>query len=282
MVFMALYAGLQSCVWLVVRVLSEDYSPEMLVFYRNFFGLFVVLPMIWRTRGRAHRTARSGLHFLRGLVACVGVYALFYAVSSVPLATVTAITFGAPLFAAAIAILCLGEGVSTRRLVALAVGFVGMLVVVMPFDGPAPASAKGLAAAFLGTIMIAAAFIVVKLLGRTETPESMVINQFLLLVPVSALVAAPTWQMPGGEALLLLAVMGGGFTLAQAAMARAFALADAVILMPLDFLRLVIAALAGLVFLGEDIALHVWAGALVIMLGAAVSAFDARQVSRVS
>lgn len=279
MAFMLAYVALQSCVWVVVRLLSGDMPLEHLVFYRNFFGFLTILPMVFRTRGGVFRTRRPGLHLLRGLVACVGVYSLFYAVSVVPLATVTAITYGAPLFTSLIAILWLGEPAGMGRIMAVGAGFIGMLVVVWPFGGEAAGgiAVLGLLAALMGTLMTAAAFICVKLLGRSEGPGGMVAHQFVVLLPVSFLLAVQDWAWPDLSSLWLLALMGLGFTLAQSAMARAFARADAVALMPLDFLRLVITAVAGMLMFSEALDLRVWAGALVIVIAVVLAAQSARK-----
>lgn len=269
--FMATYAVCQSLIWVAVRLLAERYSPELLVFYRNFFGLIALMPLIIRRGPAIFRTSRPLMHGMRGLVACVGVYSLFYAIANAPLATVVAITYLAPVFSGLVAVLCMGERPGPARYVALGVGFIGMLIVVQP--SYAAGATFGVAAAFIGAVMTAGAFLSVKVLSRTEDMGTMVVSQFILLLPVSFVVALDHWVWPSLADFCLMALMGLGFTLAQSAMARAFAAADATIVLPVDFLRLLVAAVAGVVLFGEVPDFMVWGGGFLILVAAVVSAY---------
>ncbi|WP_417449389.1 DMT family transporter [Kordiimonas sp.] len=272
--FMAAYAVCQSLIWVVVRLLSERYAPELLVFYRNFFGLLVMLPLLI-TRGRmTFRTTRPWLHGLRGLVACVGVYSLFFALSAAPLATVVAITYLAPLFASLIAVTLMGERASGMRVVGLLLGFAGMVMVIQP--SATGQATMGVLAALVGAVMTGGAFITVKILSRTEATGTMVATQFILLVPVSFFVALDHWVWPGFPDFVLLVVLGLGFSAAQSAMARAFAFADATVVLPVDFLRLLVAAVAGMVLFGEVPELMTWLGAAFILTGAVMAVLRPR------
>ncbi|WP_417455685.1 DMT family transporter [Kordiimonas sp.] len=269
--FMATYAVCQSLIWVVVRLLAERYSPELLVFYRNFFGLIAMMPLIIRQGPGILKTARPLMHGVRGLVACVGVYSLFYAIANAPLATVVAITYLAPIFSGIIAVLFMGERAGPARYIALGVGFVGMLIVVQPSHEAG--ATFGVGAAFLGAVMTAAAFLSVKMLSRTENMGTMVVSQFVLLVPVSFLIALDHWVWPTWQDFCLMALMGLGFTAAQSAMARAFAAADATVVLPVDFLRLLVAAVAGVLLFGEVPDVMVWGGGFLILIAAVLSAY---------
>ena len=278
--YMATYAVFQSLVWVLVRLLSDRYAPELLVFYRNFFGLLAVLPLLWRHGGMVFATKRPWLHGLRGLIACGGVYSLFYALTYAPLATVVAITYLAPLLSGVMAVLLLGERVQRLHVLALALGFTGMMIVVQP--AWAGGFTFGIAAALLGAVLTAAAFVTVKVLSRTEALPAMVASQFLLLVPVSLYGALDHWVWPTAEDFALMALMGLGFVLAQAAMARAFTSADATVVLPVDFLRLLVATLAGVMLFGEVPESMVWLGALCILVAAVLAAFRAPRVGPVN
>ncbi|WP_262690107.1 DMT family transporter [Kordiimonas aestuarii] len=272
--YMATYALFQSLIWVVVRVLSDRYTPELLVFYRNAFGLLVILPLL-ATRGRSlFHTARPWLHGVRGLVACVGVYSLFYALANAPLATVVAITYLAPLFSSVIAVAFMGERANALRLAALVIGFAGMVMVAQP--SLAEGAFFGVTAALLGAVMTAAAFVAVKVLSRTEDMATMVASQFVLLVPVSLWLALDHWVWPSPADFALMAFMGLGFTIAQSAMARAFASADATVVLPVDFLRLLVATVAGVVLFGEVPDILVWLGGALILAAAVMAGFRLR------
>ncbi|WP_417460017.1 DMT family transporter [Kordiimonas sp.] len=269
--FMATYAICQSLIWVAVRLLAERYSPELLVFYRNFFGLIAMMPLIISRGPGILKTSRPLMHGVRGLVACVGVYSLFYALSTAPLATVVAITYLAPIFSGITAVLFMGERAGPARYIALVLGFIGMLIVVQPSH--ASGATFGVAAALVGAVMTAGAFVSVKMLSRTEDMGTMVVSQFVLLLPVSFIIALNHWVWPSFADFCLMALMGLGFTVAQSAMARAFAAADATVVLPVDFLRLLVAAVAGVVLFGEMPDIMVWGGGFLILMAAVLSAY---------
>lgn len=274
MACMAGYAFCHSVVWVLVRLLSADYPPELLVFYRNLFGVIALAPMLWRARREGFQVRAPKMQVVRGVIGCVGVYSLFYAVTAAPLAQVTAVTYGAPIFAGVIAVFFLGERASLSQMVGFALGFVGMLVVVSPFGGAGDGDLSGLLAALAGAAATAGAFLTVKLLGARERPHMVVAGQFLILLPVSFLVALPRWRVPDWDALGLLVLLGIAFTLAQSAMARAFAHADALHVLPVDYLRLVITSLAAATLFGENPEFGVWVGAAVIIVATLLTGLE--------
>ncbi len=280
MACMAGYAFFHSVVWVLVRLLSADYPPELLVFYRNLFGVIALAPMLWRARAEGLRVRAPKMQLVRGLIGCVGVYSLFYAITAAPLAQVTAVTYGAPIFAGVIAVVFLREKASNSQITGFVLGFLGMLVVVSPFGAAGGGTLSGLLAALAGAAATAGAFLTVKLLGGREKPHMVVAGQFLVLLPVSFLVALPRWQVPDIEALGLLVLLGVAFILAQSAMARAFAHADAVHVLPVDYLRLVITSLAAAMLFGEQPEPRVWAGAALIIAATLLAAYRRPRTSR--
>jgi len=104
----------------------------------------------------------------------------------------------------------------------------------------------------------------VKSLTRTERPDTIVLYMGLWMTPVSLVPALFVWQWPSWPVLGWLVVVGLLASIAQRAMARSFAVADASAVMPLDFSRLLFAAVLGLVLFGEAPDLWTWIGAGVI------------------
>jgi uncharacterized membrane protein len=112
--------------------MSATLHPFEIALFRNLFALVVVLPWFYRYGIGPLRTQRFGLHVLRALFNIVAMLAFFYAVSVAPLSEVTALGFSSPIFATVLAALVLGEVVRPRRWAAIAIGFVGALIILRP------------------------------------------------------------------------------------------------------------------------------------------------------
>jgi drug/metabolite transporter (DMT)-like permease len=246
----------------IVRHVSAEQHPFQIAFFRNLFGMAFMLPWIIRTGGKGLRTERFGLHLFRALIGLAAMLCFFSAISLMPVAEVTALTFTAPLFATVGAALVLGEKVRLRRWTAAAVGFVGALVILRPGAAMVtPAAFVALASA----AFMAVAILAIKALSRTENPNAIVLYMGLLLTPLSFVAALFVWTPPLPQTWPWLVAMGLTATLGQLMMTRAFAAAEASAVLPFDFARLVFVAILGFLLFGERPDLWTWIGAAVIV-----------------
>jgi drug/metabolite transporter (DMT)-like permease len=237
-----------SAMMAIVRLISTEIHPFEAAFFRNVFGLLYMLPWVLRTRGRRLRTHRPVMHISRAVLGMIAMLLLFTAVSLMPLADVTALSFTAPLFATIGAALILRETVGVRRWTATLIGLAGALIIIRPgADTFTPAALIALASA----AGIAAAQLSVKSLSRTEHPSAIVVIMGLLMTPMTLVPALFVWTWPSAEALAWMALMGLVATIGQVMLVRAMATADASAVMPFDFSRLVFAALLGWLVFGE-------------------------------
>ncbi|MCH7780475.1 MAG: DMT family transporter, partial [Acidobacteria bacterium] len=106
-----------------VKWLGDHLHPFQITFFRCLIGLMVILPFVLRSRGRVLRTRHLGMHLSRGLIGVSAMIAGFYAVTRLPLADVTAVSFTKAMFIIVLAVLFVGERVRWRRWTATAVGF---------------------------------------------------------------------------------------------------------------------------------------------------------------
>ena len=119
-----------------IKQLSADLHAFEIAFFRCMIGFLVLLPVVWRAGGLVVlRTEHLGLHVFRGVLNAGGMLLFFWAISLAPLATVSAIGFASPLFAALLAIPILGERVGLRRWSGLIIGFAGTLIILRPGAG---------------------------------------------------------------------------------------------------------------------------------------------------
>lgn len=233
----------------LIREASADIHAFEIAFFRNVFGFLALTPMLLKAGLRATmRTRQLKLHLLRGVLNAFAMLTFFYAVTVTPLSTVAALGFTAPLFAALLAILILGERPGWRRWAGLLVGFAGALVIVRP----------GIEAVSIGTLFVlassaawAAALIVIKILARTDTSLTITIYAALFLTPITLAAALPFWSAPATTTWLLLVGIGMFGSLTQWAIAQAFHEADATTVLPFDFTKLLWASLIGYLFFAE-------------------------------
>ena len=233
----------------LIRETSADIHPFELAFFRNVFGLAALAPMLLKGGIRATlRTDRLPLHFWRGMLNAIAMLAFFFAVTVTPLATVAALGFTAPLFAALLAIPFLGERPGWRRWVSLLVGFMGALVIIRP--GVDDVSI-GVLLLLLSSVSWAGALILIKILARTDTSLTITVYAGLFLTPITGVAALFFWTMPSPGHWLLLACIGIFGSLTQWSVAQAFHEADATVVLPFDFTKLLWSAAIGYLFFNE-------------------------------
>jgi drug/metabolite transporter (DMT)-like permease len=246
---------------ILIRHLSATFDPLQVVFFRNVFGLIAMLPWLAGHGLGALRTQRLGLHALRATIGIVSMICWFTALSLMPLAQATALSFTAPIFASVLAVLFLGEVMRLRRWSATAVGLLGTLIIVRPDDSSIePAALLALASAVLGAVSP----IFVKVMSRTESTGAIVTYMVLFTTPLSLVPALLVWQTPSLAQTGFAALLGLAGTLGHVCMTRALASADATVVVPFDYLRLPAVALIAYLAFAEVPAIWTWIGGAII------------------
>ena len=245
----------------LIRHVGSEINPFEVVFFRNLFGLLVFVPWFLRRRVALHRPRRINLYLARAFVGIFTMTSWFYAVTLIPLAEATALSFTSPLFATVAAVVMLHEIVRFRRWSATLVGFFGAMVILRPSAGMVDLPAV---LVLVSAASLSVSIVLIKLLSRTESAEATVTYHTVLLLPVSLIPALFVWQWPTAEQLLWLLALGAFAQLGTFLIARALALADASAIMPYDFIRLPFTALVGFVAFAEVPDMWTWVGAAII------------------
>lgn len=262
---------------LLNKLLSADVHPVFLAFWRAFLGMWMAIPFVAWIGFSKMRTKRPRLLILRSLCGTLGFTLAIVAVSdffTLTLAQFNAISFTRPLFVTLLAALALREFVGPHRWAALIVGFVGVLIMVMPglfvFWQPGALDMSGFdqgtLVALISSFSLAAAIVMVKFLSA-ELPAMVLLLYANLL---SSLLLAPFLYVFWHEVSLqdwglILAMSLFGFG-SQFCFIYAMSIGDASFLSPIDYLRLPMSAVADFWVFRLIPGVGVWIGAAIIVV----------------
>ena len=249
-----------------IRLASAQLHAFEIVFFRNFLAVLIMLPWVMRHGLASMRTNRFGLLSLRAVLNVSAMLAGFTALTLIPLAEATALSFTAPLFATVGAALILGETVRARRIAAVLIGFAGTMIVLRP---GVEAITPGALLAILNAFLLAMTLLVVKVLTRTERPESVVIYMVLLQTPMALVPALFVWQWPEPLTWLWLFALAGAGTAGHILFTRAMAIAEVTQVQPFEFIRLPLIAVIAYLLFDEVPTVWTWLGGAVIFAATA-------------
>jgi drug/metabolite transporter (DMT)-like permease len=257
----------------LVRYVSDVTPVGQMVFFRSAFGILpVIVIYAWRRElMTAIRTTRVFGHLGRGTISVVGMFLNFAALARLPIVDVTTITFASPLITVALSAIFLKERVRIYRWSAVAVGFVGVVVMLWPhldvarYTGAASVSATVGALFALGSAFTNSGSVVqTRRLTDTETTSSIVFY-FSLFCTVGGLLTLPFgWIVPSAPqlaALIALGVIGG---VSHILLTESYRYAPASLVAPLDYTSLLWAFILGYWAFGEVPTATVYVGAVIV------------------
>ncbi|MDO9285408.1 MAG: DMT family transporter [Aquabacterium sp.] len=246
----------------LMRLLTQQIDPFQAQFLRYFFGLLVILPLVWRGGFANYLPKRIGDQFTRGLAHTVGLCLWFSALPKIPLADMTAIGFTGPIFIMIGAYLAFREPMRWERWVATALGFGGVLIVV----GPKLSATGG----WYHLMMLASApvfavsFLLTKAMTRYETPGVILVWQSITVSLITLPLALWFWQDLSAWQWLGFLVAGFLGSGGHYCLTRGFAAADISATQSAKFLDLVWSALMGFLLFADIPSQSTIIGGLVI------------------
>jgi drug/metabolite transporter (DMT)-like permease len=252
---------------LSVRALAKGLSVFEMMSVRSAGGLaFLLVLMAVRPqmrRGLASR--RIGLHFVRNSVHFVGQIIWALAITLLPFATVFALEFTAPMWVALLAVMLLGERLTLTRAASIALCLTGVFVILHP----GLASFRPVALLALGAAVTRAfTDVVTKKLTQTETTFAILFWMNLMQLPMNLAGSDPLFitKLDPSMALPLIGIAVTGLS-THLCIAQALRYGDAIVVVPLDFLRVPLIALIGWSFYGEGLDALVLGGAGLVIAG---------------
>jgi drug/metabolite transporter (DMT)-like permease len=250
---------------------------------RSAVGVAAIVLITWRTQNLSLlRTAHWQSHALRSSAGSLAMACWFVAINLAPIADATATSYAGPLFATPLAALLLRERIRAHRWLAVALGFIGVLIMTGSYLGHADAAATGLAFALLCAFFAALSMIFLRQMSGTEHALTTTFYFCLTSLCGATLTTGWGWPMPDARAWLFLVLIGLLGTGAQFLMTAAFRYAEASVVVPVEYTGVGVAALLGYAFFDEVPGVSTWVGApLVIVAGLLIVGGEYRVRSRI-
>ncbi len=246
------------------RELSARLSTFQILFFRSIVGLLIVGFFLGCNNWRQIFTKNVKVHVLRNISHFGGQFGWFYGIAFIPLAEVFALEFTVPVWTAVLATILLKEKVTRARIAAIVFGVVGVFLILRP--GLAVISPAALAV-LGGAFCYALSHTLTRRLALVDTPLTILFYMTVIQLPLGLVTSMFNWMTPSLAMLPWIMVVGVAALSGHYCMARALAIADAIVVVPLDFLRLPLIAAVGFLFYNENLDWLVLIGGAVMFSG---------------
>ena len=234
----------------LIKYNASFIHPTEQAFFRNLFGIFLLLPFFLRQNKLVNFKSNYRLLFLRGFFGGITMILLFYAYTLIPLSQAMAISFSTPLFIYFGGIFFLKENTDKQKTFYMLLGFVLTLVIIRP-------DLKlqiGSIFAIISSITHAIAGLIVKKLSETENVLTLMFSLVLIMTPITFLPSLYVWDTPSNFfVFFLLIIIATTATLGNFFWTKAISLTTLTNLMPFDFSKLIFATILGVIFFEEKI-----------------------------
>ncbi|WP_171132432.1 MULTISPECIES: DMT family transporter [unclassified Ruegeria] len=256
----------------LVKALSDEFPAGELVFFRSLFAIPVIIAwLIWRGELVQGFVVKKPMgHFWRGVLGTSAMGLTFTGLSLLPLPEVTAIGYATPIFTLILAALILGERIRMIRIGAVALGLLGVLIMIWPRLG----STQMEAAATIGalcvlTATVARAFVQIHIrqLVKVDHPAAIVFYFSMTASLLASLTAFWGWVMPTPEQALILVTMGLIGGVAQILVTSSYRFGQASMLAPYDYATMLFAIFIGYVWFDELPTMTILLGAALVIAG---------------
>jgi len=270
-------AGVRGAIWVllstllfslmgvIAKLLGSRIDSFQVAFFRALFGFIFILPVVFRVGLHGLQTRQPLLHLWRGMFGAAAIMCSFYAMIHLPLADVTALSFTRALFLVPMAAFFLNETIDMRRIFTILAGLVGVIMMTSP-NGDFQFATY---VALLSAALVACVVVFVKRLSINDTPATLIFYSSAIAVLMTAVPCFWVWTQPSAIEWLLLIIMSLLGVLAQSCFIRGYAAGQATALAPLEYTRLLFAAVAGYLMFGDVPGGWAMGGAAVI-IGASV------------
>ena len=246
------------------RELSAQLSTFQILFFRSVIGFLIVAFFLGCSNWRQILTKHLHIHVLRNISHFGGQFGWFYGIAFIPLAEVFALEFTVPVWTAVLATVLLREQITQARVAAIIFGVLGVFLILRPgLAVISPAALAVLGSAFC----YALSHTLTRRLALVDTPLTILFYMTVIQLPLGFVTSIFDWTTPSLAMLPWIIVVGVAALSGHYCMARALAIADAIVVVPMDFLRLPLIAAVGFLFYRESLDWFVLVGGVVMFTG---------------
>lgn len=257
------------------RELSGELTTVQILFWRSLVSIVLIAALLTHFGWGQVRTGSVKVHAIRSVMHFGAQFCWFFAIAMIPLVEVFALEFTSPIWLAAMAAVFLGERLTTPRILAVVLGFIGVLVILQP--GVSGSLSLGSLAALGAAVGYATTHVTTRLLAQRDTPLCVLFYMAAIQMPLGLLVALTDWRWPDAASWPWIVGVGLASLSAHYTLTRAMKLVEATVAGPMGFLRLPLIAAVGYMFYGEALELAVVIGALLICSGIVLNLRDAER-----
>ena len=245
-----------------IKKVGEEINSFEIVFFRCLIALFILAPFLFKIRLKAIKTKYFTRHLTRAFFGFFAMVCGYYAISKIPLAQATTISFSKTLFLIPLALIILKERINVERWIVAFVGFLGVIVVVRPDQIDFNPDTL---VALTGALMVAGSIISIRILTRTEKSEQILLYYSLISTILAAIPCFLYWKTPSMIEFSFIILVTVFALCGQFFNICSFRIAETTAMAPFGYLRLVFAIILGFVLFEEIPSLHTIIGAIIII-----------------
>ena len=248
----------------MAKIAVNEYHVLQILFFRQIVVFSSCIPSVLKTFPEGLKTKHPGLHTARLTGAFIALSCSIWAVALLPLTTAITLGFAQVFFIAILASVFLKEHVGVHRLVAVIVGFVGVIIVMRP--GVAGLADTHALIPLFGALGAGVAVVAVRKLTHTESTATLLIYQALFVGALAGVPLIWLWVTPDSKGLLFLLAMGILATIGQWMGVKALRLGEASVIANVNYMQLIYAAILGFVLFNEIPDIYTMIGAATIIV----------------
>jgi drug/metabolite transporter (DMT)-like permease len=261
-----------------VRGASLEIDTRLIVFHR-FAAALIILLLIAACSSKLRRELRftdPKSHITRGVLIGFATLGGFYALANIELAAATVLFGLAPIFAVLIS-LFFGQTIGIRRILAIAAGFIGAIVII----DPRVELELGMLSALASALLFGTALAMSRGLAQRDGTFSTLVSSIVLTTIVAGIASIPVFEWPTGASLWFwLAILIFAGLARQFADIQAYKYAEAAVLAPIFYLRLIFIAIGGALLFDEVPRLNTWIGAGIVISATLYMTYRERQLEK--
>ena len=257
----------------LIRSAQYDSNVYTIGFLRFFFGLIIIFPYLIKKKFIPYKTKNFKFYFIRGLFNLPMMILGFGALVYVPFEQFKALHFLSPIIVVLLSFIIFREKVYMYRILALVIGFIGMLIIVRP----------GIVDFNIGTIMILISLtfwsliiIVSKFVSKDDSPITMVTYQYTLMTIFALPLAIYFWQMPSLQSLIFVFIGAISGTILHLSLALSYKYSELSVTQPVWFSGLIFGSAFGFFVFNETPDVWTWIGGIVVFSSVLLITYNER------